>query len=430
MTMPQAAVGADRASPARPWLVVLGSALALMVGNGPIILFTFGVLVVPITAEFGWSRATLASAVVAAHTTGALVMPFIGGLVDRFGVRPVSLVAICAFSLVLAGISLLPPVPLLFVLAYALLGILGAGHSTLTYARVVSTWFDEKRGLALGLTLSGVGVGTALTPQIARILVAGYGWRGAFVGLAVLLFAVAAPAVAFFVRDRPPRVAAQDGLAGDEIVVIEGVPLLAALRDMRFWMIGIALFLVALAVNGTIAHIVPLLADRGISTRAATVTLSATGLALILGRVLSGYCLDRFFAPFVSAAFFAVPLCGIALLGSGADGALALLAAVMLGIGIGAEVDIMAFLVGRYFGLSHYGAIYGTLLALFTFGSGARAMADRACLRSFPELRRRPDRLQRRARRGERVRRQARTLPLCVTHASVTCGSDGTTTYL
>ena len=367
--MPQAALGADRASPARPWLVVLGSALALMVGNGPIILFTFGVLVVPITAEFGWSRATLASAVVAAHTTGALVMPFIGGLVDRFGVRRVSLLAICMFSLVLAGISLLPPVPLLFVLAYGLLGIVGAGHSTLTYARVVSTWFDKERGLALGLTLSGVGVGTALTPQIARVLVADYGWRSAFVGLAVLLFVVAAPAVALFVRDRQPA-ALRDGLADDEIVVTEGIPLAEALRDARFWTIGIALFLVALAVNGTIAHIVPLLADRGISTQAATVTLSATGLALILGRVLSGYCLDRFFAPFVSAAFFVVPLCGVALLGSGAAGALALLAAVLLGIGIGAEVDIMAFLVGRYFGLSHYGAIYGTLLALFTFGSG------------------------------------------------------------
>jgi MFS family permease len=353
------------ASSSRPWLVVLGSALALAVGNGPIILFTFGVLVGPMAAEFGWPRATLASAVVAAHTTGALAMPFVGGLIDRFGVQRVALPAICAFALTFAGIALLPPVPILFILAYGLLGIVGAGHSTLAYARAVSIWFDGKRGLALGLTLSGVGIGTALTPQIARLLLADYGWRGAFVGLAIVLFCVAAPSVLFLVRDRT-----RDETDDVPVVVGTGTTLRAALGTFQFWAIGIALFLVATAVNGSIAHIVPLLGDRGVSTQAATAALSATGMALILGRILSGWCLDRFFAPFVAIAFFCVPLCGIVLLGSGGSGALALFAAILLGIGIGAEVDVMAFLVGRYFGLAHYGAIYGTLLALFTFGSG------------------------------------------------------------
>jgi MFS family permease len=370
MATMQAMQSARIVSPLRSWSVVLGSALALMMCNGPIILFTFGVLVGPITAEFGWPRATLASAVVAAHTTGALVMPFMGGLMDRVGVRRVALPAICAFALVLGGISLLPAVPLYFVLAYALLGIVGAGHSTLPYARAVSTWFDKQRGFALGVTLAGVGLGTAITPQVARLLVADYGWRGAYIGLAIFLFVVAAPAVALFVRDRvrEPVVDIQSDPA--VAIPVSGTPLGIALREWRFWAIGIALLLVAGAVNGSIAHIVPLLADRGVSAKTATTALSATGLALILGRVLSGYCLDRFFAPYVSAAFFLVPLCGVALLGSGASDALALFAAILLGIGIGAEVDIMAFLVGRYFGIAHYGAIYGTLLALFTFGSG------------------------------------------------------------
>jgi MFS family permease len=132
----------------RPRLVVLGSALALMVCNGPMILFPFGVLVGPITAEFGWPGATLASAVVTAHVTGALAMPIVGALMDRYGVRSVALPAICCFALGFAGMSLLPGVPVLFVVGYALLGIVGAGHSTLTYARAVSTWFDARRGLA------------------------------------------------------------------------------------------------------------------------------------------------------------------------------------------------------------------------------------------------------------------------------------------
>ena len=346
----------------RAWLVVLGSTLALMVGNGPIILFTFGVLVGPITAEFHWPRSTLAAAVVAAHTAGALAMPFVGRLIDRFGVRRVTLPAIAAFSIVLASIALLPAVPLYFVLAYAVLGLVGAAHSTLAYARAVATWFDGNRGLALGVTLSGVGLGTALLPQVARLLVADYGWRGAYCGLAAVLFAIGFPAVALLVRDRDAVVEAPD--------LRTGLTLREALRGFHFWAIGAALFLVAIVVNGTIAHIVPLLGDRGISPQAATAVMSATGFALILGRILSGYCLDRFFAPHVSAGFFLVPLCGVALFACGAAGVWAMLAAVLLGIGLGAEVDIMAFLVGRYFGLAHYGAIYGTLLALFTFGSG------------------------------------------------------------
>src|SRR5258708_2459911 len=79
------------------WLVVVGSTLALIVGNGPIILFTFGVLLQPISAEFGWPRGSLAAAVVTSHIAGAVMMPFVGTLVDRFGVKRIALPAIAMF---------------------------------------------------------------------------------------------------------------------------------------------------------------------------------------------------------------------------------------------------------------------------------------------------------------------------------------------
>src|SRR5271170_6568732 len=76
------------------WLVVLGSTLALIMGNGPVILFTFGVLLQPISAEFGWQRSVLASALVVSHAAGAVMMPFVGTLVDRYGVKRIALPAI------------------------------------------------------------------------------------------------------------------------------------------------------------------------------------------------------------------------------------------------------------------------------------------------------------------------------------------------
>jgi len=367
--MGNSAVGARVAAPVciesvnAGWLVVLGSTLALIVGNGPIILFTFGVLLQPISAEFGWQRSVLASALVVSHIAGAVVMPFVGILVDRFGVKRIALPAIVMFALATASGGLLGASPTAFVLLYGFLGFVGAGHSTLTYGRAVSTWFDARRGLALGITLAGIGIGAALIPKYTHYFVANYGWREAYFALGGLLFLVGFPSVALFVTDRPQRAAT--GLAD-----LDGLTLGQALRGYRFWFSAIAMMLVAAAVNGTIAHIVPILSDRGISADIATTAVGAAGLSLIVGRMLSGLALDRFYGPYVAAFFFAVPLIGMTILGCGATGALAIGAAILLGLGIGAEGDIMAYLTSRYFGMAHYGVIYGCVLAFFTLGSG------------------------------------------------------------
>jgi MFS family permease len=345
------------------WLVVLGSTLALVVGNGPIILFTFGVLLQPISAEFGWQRSVLATAVVTSHITGALMMPFVGTVVDRVGVRRIALPAIVIFAIATASGGFLGASPLAFILLYGFLGLVGAGHSTLTYGRVVSTWFDARRGLALGVTLSGIGIGAALMPKYTHYFVAEYDWRHAYFALGAALLFIGFPAVALLVREKPRQ-------ARVESVLTEGLTLSEALRGYRFWFASAAMLLAAAAINGTIAHIVPILTDRGIATDTATTAVAAAGLSLIIGRVLSGLALDRFYGPYVAAFFFVVPLVGMTMLGLGVTGALAVLAAVLLGLGIGAEGDIMAYLTSRYFGIAHYGLIYGCILAFFTLGSG------------------------------------------------------------
>jgi MFS family permease len=354
----------DRETGITPWLVAFGSMLALVVGNGPIILFTFGVLLQPVSAEFHWPRSALASAVVVSHVTGGMMMPFMGTLMDRVGVRVVALPAIVIFAAATAAGGLLGPSPLQFMLLYGFLGIVGAGHSTLTYARAVSGWFDARRGLALGITLAGIGIGAAVLPKYTQYFVAAYGWREAYFALGALLFAVGFPAVAFLVKDREVR-EKRDGAAET------GLTLRQTLGTGQFWLMAAAMMMVAAAVNGTIAHIVPILSDRGIAADTATTAVAAAGFALIVGRMLSGLALDRFFAVHVAAFFFSVPLIGMAMLGAGASGERAVAAAVLLGLGIGAEGDIMAYLTSRYFGMAHYGVIYGCILGFFTLGSGA-----------------------------------------------------------
>ncbi len=345
------------------WLVVFGSTLALIVGNGPIILFTFGVLLQPISAEFGWQRSVLATAVVTSHVTGALMMPFVGTVVDRVGVRRIALPAIVLFALATASGGLLGASPMAFILLYGFLGIVGAGHSTLTYGRAVSTWFDRQRGLALGVTLAGIGIGAALMPKYTHYFVVEYDWRHAYFALGAALLVVGFPAVALFVRERPRH-------SRIESVLAEGLTLGEALRGYRFWFASAAMLLAAAAINGTIAHIVPILTDRGVAAGTATTAVAAAGLSLIIGRILSGLALDRFHGPYVAAFFFLIPLIGMSMLGVGVTGPLAVVAAVLLGLGIGAEGDIMAYLTSRYFGIAHYGVVYGCILAFFTLGSG------------------------------------------------------------
>jgi MFS family permease len=354
-----------------PWWVVFGSTLGLIVGNGPITLFTFGVFLKPIVAEFGWHRATVAAAITISQLIGAICTPFVGRLVDRWGVRRVTLPFILVFAIATAAISLTPASPTVFILLYGIAGLAGAGQSPLNYAKAISAWFENQRGLALGIAMSGVGIGVALMPQLARVLISSFGWRGGYVGLGVATLVVGFPAVALFVREpRDYSIEAKDA-AKQALPPLEGMtPREAARGTFQFWFVLVATSLVALSVNGTITHIVPILTDRGISVRLATSLLSASGLALIGGRIVSGYFLDRFFAPYVAACFFLLPVAGIALLSTGAGTVTPLVGTVCLGIGIGSEIDMIAFLAGRYFGLRNFGEIYGYIMAVFLFSSG------------------------------------------------------------
>ena len=353
-------------TPRNPWWVVVGSTVGLIVGNGPIVFFTFGLFLGPVTREFGWDRATFSSSLLVGHGLAAAAYPFLGRAIDRYGIRRVSLTSIVLFALSLASLSLVPPSPAVFVAMAGLVGLLSAGQAPLPYAKAVSAWFDERRGLALGIAMTGIGIGATLVPQFARAVIAAYGWRAGYVALAALMFVVAFPVVAIFIREPDSRAYTIAG--GDDGP--PGLTLGESVRSATFWLLAMSVFLMVTAVNGIVGHLVPLLTDRGFALGQATATLSAVGLSTIAGRLVSGYLLDRFFAPHVAAALFLLPLAGVGLLAAGAGGPAPIAAAIALGFGLGAEVDVIGFMVSRYFGLRAYGAIYGCLFAIFTVGTG------------------------------------------------------------
>lgn len=350
-----------------PWWVVFGATLGLMVANGPIVFFTFGLFLGPITAEFGWDRATFSSSLLVGHTLAAIAYPFMGRAIDRYGIRRMTLTFIPIFAIATAGVAITPASPVVFVALAGFCGLVSVGQAPPAYAKAVSAWFDQRRGLALGIAMAGIGLGATLVPQFARWVIAGYGWRAGYVALGALTFVVAFPAVALFIRE-PDR--SSPGGAARPGEGLPGLTVAEAVRSPTFWLLAVAVFLVVTTINGMVGHLVPMLTDRGMDVRQATTTLSAVGLSTIAGRVIAGYFLDRFFAPYVAAALFVLPLASIALLTGAAAGMTPVVAAMALGFGLGAEVDVIGFLTGRYFGLRAYGEIYGYLFAIFTLGTG------------------------------------------------------------
>ena len=129
-----------------------------------------------------------------------------------------------------------------------------------------------------------------------------------------------------------------------------------------------------MAINGALVHVVPLLTDRGMTASAATGTLATAGMALIAGRVAAGYVMDRVFAPYVAMASLVGPMAGLAILGWNVPVS-PFVATALLGLGIGVEVDLMSFLVTRYFGLRAFGALHGLMFAALVLGQAAGASA-------------------------------------------------------
>jgi MFS family permease len=351
------------------WWVVLTAALGLFLGPIPIVVFSFGVFLGSLTQEFHSGRGAVSLAFSLHNTILAFGLPLAGRLVDRFGARKLILPSTFMVGLILLSTYFCSGKIGQLYLFYLAVGLVGCGAAPVSYCDVISHWFDRYRGMALGFMMAGLGAGALVMPSVAQYLIARFGWRLAFgmVGAAILVITL--PVVATFLKERPEpmgllpdgspyAVTPSSGLDADL-----GLSWREAWHAPTFWLLFCAFILVSASVQGCFTHIAAILADRGNPAQAAALAASLFGGGLLIGRTGSGYLLDRFFAPRVAAAIFGCAAAGIGLLRIAGSRQLAFAAAFFIGLGLGAEVDIMAYLTSRYFGLRSFGAIYG-----FTFG--------------------------------------------------------------
>jgi MFS family permease len=347
------------------WSIVAASSLALVASQGPINVFATGIFIKPISQELGFGRGDIATAIGISSVMTAVASPFFGRLIDRYGVRTPLAVSIILFALATAAMSLLPGSVFGLYAMFALTGLFAIGQTPGSYSKVVSAWFDRQRGFALGIVLAGVGMGTIVLPMICKTLIGTFGWREAYLGLAGLIILLALLPVLIFIRE--PTRAPAGGLSPG--VTLPCVSMTEAARDRRFWYMIVSFFLAVVAINGSLVHVVPMLTDRGMSLSDAVAIISSSGFALIVGRLLAGWIIDRVFAPYVAIFFLVCPMAGLLILALQPVEVSPLVGVLLLGLGIGGETDLLSYMVSRYFGLAKFGTIYGWIFTAALAGN-------------------------------------------------------------
>ena len=361
------------------WWVVAASIVGVSVGSAQFAFGSLGLFMAPLSGEFGWSRTQMSFALTVFTVAQALAAPLIGYLIDRLGVRRVLLPSLLVYAVLLSGVPLLVTQLWQLLALFFLVGFLATATNSISYVRVVIAWFDCRRGLALGITMAGGGLGFFYVPPFVQYLIDLSGWRAGYYGLVGLII-LALPVIYVVLRETPWDM----GLAPDGIVAEQsdsdaedtrGLLRAEAVKQGNFWKLFVVFALLAFCLYGVLPHLVPMLTDRGMQASQAAMVASTVGVTMIAARWGVGYLLDRFFAPYIALPCFLLSASGLAMLATGATGWPVFVAAAFIGLSAGAEFDLLAFLTGRYFGLRNFAGIYALLFIAFLIGASLGPLA-------------------------------------------------------
>lgn len=347
----------------RGWRIIAAALIGIAFGVTGLFFYSAGIFLKPVASQFGWSRTELSAVNVVAALTLAATAPFVGWIVDRIGARRVALTSSVGLSLGFLLLSRATGSFPAYLSLVALTILLGAGAAPVSFTRLINMRFDRARGTALGLAQMATGLAAALMPPLLIPYVAQHGWRAGYVALAVSALVSLPTVILLMGRDH----ATPTGLRPSVDKSID-LTLSQAVRSTDFGKLATVFGLAAIGVGGIIAHLVPMLTDSGMTPVRVSVVAGLLGIAIIVGRALTGILVDRVFAPRVGFAVFSAAACGCGLLAFGGV-RWAGESAVLVGLAMGAEIDLISYFVARYFGLAAYGSIYGWLYTVFMVGT-------------------------------------------------------------
>jgi len=355
---------AERDFTPRKLKVMLGCLLGTLLGSNFLTVSAVAIVMAPMTAQFHWSRAGMSGAVTVLLWVGAIMTAVWGRLIDRFGVRWIVICGTFAVGVVTASLALSSSSLIQFYLCFAALGV--CGSTAVGYSKVVGSLFTRNRGKALALFGMEASLVGALSPQIIFQLESRFGWRGMFVGLGVIVAAVAVALV--FLLDEIGGVSSPTKGALSDKPLLEGMTIAQVRRTPTFWLINLATMAGNITATGLLPHLVALVISRGLSTQTAVTALTVHTVAIPAGQFCGGVCLDQAKTARIAAPFAIFALIGLLVLAwasPNSGGAPVLLTgAALLGFGNGAKRSMNTYFFTRFFGLRALAEVSGWSLAI------------------------------------------------------------------
>lgn len=350
----------------RGWPIVLSSMLGIGLGLSPLPFYTAGVFAPQLMAAFNWKIGDIFAALLITTAMVAWAGPLAGFLAVRWGVRRVALGSTAMFGVAFMALAFSNGSLALFYATWAVIAIAGAGTLPITWTRAVNHRFERHKGLALGISLMGTGLFGILCKPYLAWAIGAFGWRGAYIALGALPLLIALPAGYLLFRDTdaPNEI-------GQEPPLVSGLTVVEALRDWRFWLIALAIIPISFALAGPVPNLENILKTNGITPAKVLELTPLIGVTALLGRLIGGWLLDRFWSPAVGFVILGLPAVSCLMLtDQNLTFASAATAILLIGFALGVEYDLIAFCIARYFGLRSYAAIYSIIYVCFALGSG------------------------------------------------------------
>lgn len=339
------------------WRPLAAASLGLVAGT---ISNYVGNLFAPyLVRDFGWSKAQFAL-IGLTVVIAAICLPVVGHLVDRHGMRRIAAVGVTLLPVIFAGLGLQQgSFGIFFALSLGQMLVVSALAGIVVYNRLIVRSFDRARGLALGIASCAPAVAAAAGSPLLSTFIDDHGWRAGYFLMAALTALAGGAALAlvprtFQDRNVPAKVAEEqpDGLKN-------------LLGNRSFLVIFSAMLLCNLHFTMQTSQLKLVIAELGIRFETGSAMVSAFAIGVILGRIACGIALDRFAPRLVASCCFLIPSLGLALLASGAGGSVPMVAIAVttLGFSVGAEGDIAAYLVARYFPPHQFSTVLGLVAA-------------------------------------------------------------------
>jgi MFS family permease len=347
------------------WAIVGALFATLFLIWGPV--NASGVFFIPVVAHFGWSRAFLSILVAAAPLAAGFSSPAVGWLMDRIDVQHVMIAGASMVALSFVALSRANSAGA-FLLIFVVLGVGITASTIIPSALVITNWFRENRGLALGIAFAGIPLGGSGITILANQVVVHYGFRAGYFAMAVPIALIVIPLLAVFVRTRPGMAHEPKQFSASE-VLIPGLEVSDAIRSRSFWMIAIAEVLFATAGTGIRVHLIPYLTGIGYAPTAAAGLFATMFVFSAIGSFAFGSLADRLGGRVTLTAVFAAGAAGIAILLGAAH--FASVAMFILVFGLVRETHILPIAIGESLGVKRLGALLGLQALFTTFGFAA-----------------------------------------------------------